>query len=173
MKGSGTGKVSQPDRNLEHEASPLNRLVVLNDEDVEHARRLLATLSGDLLDVSGPQATRLLNRRAMMEEARNEIARRRLRYKVLPEGMFGEPAWDILLNLYVEQDGARVTLAELTRILAFPGSTLLRWFNYLEDRGLVRRIEHTTDQRSFYPQLTSKGVDAINLYISGVLTNAS
>ena len=61
---------------------------------------------------------------------------RRERSAIFGEGLFSEPAWDILLELFAAQLGNRTLgLADLTRIA--PQSTLARWVSALEERGLV------------------------------------
>lgn len=61
---------------------------------------------------------------------------RRMRSEIFGEGLFSDPAWDILLELLAAELGKRkVTLRDLAWIA--PESTLARWIAALEERKLV------------------------------------
>jgi hypothetical protein len=61
---------------------------------------------------------------------------RRRRSKIFGEGLFSDPAWDILLELFAAWLGnRRVELSDLASIA--PGSTLARWVAVLQERELV------------------------------------
>ncbi len=61
---------------------------------------------------------------------------RRQRAEIFGEGLFSDPAWDILLELFAAELGNRkISLADMTSIA--PESTLARWVAALEERGLV------------------------------------
>lgn len=71
----------------------------------------------------------------------------------------GEPAWDILLNLYeahLSQVRTMVTGACLgSRV---PATSALRWLKVLEVRGLVERQGDPLDGRRVFVSLSPKGV---------------
>ena len=70
------------------------------------------------------------------EQIRSILRVRRERSAIFGEGLFSEPAWDILLELFAAHLGNRtIGLGDLTRIA--PESTLARWVSALEERGLV------------------------------------
>jgi hypothetical protein len=61
---------------------------------------------------------------------------RRRRSEVFGEGLFSDPAWDILLELFAAQlRQRRLELTDLESIA--PTSTLARWVAVLQERGLV------------------------------------
>ena len=61
---------------------------------------------------------------------------RRRRSEVFGEGLFSDPAWDILLELFAARlANRRLELSDLASIA--PKSTLARWVAVLEERGLV------------------------------------
>ena len=73
----------------------------------------------------------------MLSEA---IQARRLRHRFFPESLFGEPGWDMLLELLqAEIEGRQATVSNLCEAAGVVGTVALRWVNILEDRGLVRR----------------------------------
>ncbi len=78
--------------------------------------------------------------------------------------MFGEPAWEMLLLLYAI--GPRETVSRLAELAHASKSTAIRWIDYLECQGLVRREAHPTDKRALLVELTEKGSDAIRMYLS-------
>lgn len=80
---------------------------------------------------------------------------RRRRDQVLGHDLFGEPAWDILLDLFVaQQRGWRTPLSSVCVASAVPTTTAQRWIRELEARNLVRRTRDPNDGRRVYVALT-------------------
>lgn len=77
--------------------------------------------------------------------------------------MFGEPAWDMLLALYVQE--ARQTVTRLTLVSETSKATALRWIAYLEQRDLVRCEPNPMDRRSFFIELSREGLRRIEDYL--------
>lgn len=71
--------------------------------------------------------------------ARKAYADRRRRAGVPgTAGLFGEPAWDILLNLFIAaRESRRVSLARACANASVPEASALRWIAILEKRGLI------------------------------------
>jgi hypothetical protein len=66
------------------------------------------------------------------------LALRRARTEVLGAGLFSDPAWDTLLELYAANLGRRcMSVANLAVAIGEPQSTTARWVVALEERGLV------------------------------------
>ena len=82
--------------------------------------------------------------------------------------MFREPAWDMLLVLYTEQNLRRLNITRLTQFSDVALSTALRWLDYLEQHQLVRREPHPTDNRVFYVELADKGSKMLDSYFSEI-----
>lgn len=97
--------------------------------------------------------------RDLVALARRFYRSRRLRPRVFADdALFGEPAWDMLLDLFIaEADGKRLSVTAACIGSAVPTSTALRWLIILEDRGLVRRENDPTDARRVFLQLTGDG----------------
>lgn len=73
---------------------------------------------------------------ASEEQIASILELRRARAEALGPGLFGDFAWDILLQLYAARLGERsVRLSDLESLA--PSSTLARWVAVLEERGLV------------------------------------
>jgi len=71
--------------------------------------------------------------------------------------LFGEPAWDILLDLFVAGErGKRVAVTSACIGSGVPSTTALRWLNVLELRGMVEREDDNHDARRSFVRLTAK-----------------
>ncbi|MGV3511249.1 MAG: hypothetical protein ACO1OX_04505 [Novosphingobium sp.] len=84
----------------------------------------------------------------VLQYAKEICAFRRKRGNWLPQDLFGEPAWDILLELFImrmQGQSARVKTACIAS--GVPATTALRWINLLERKGLVSSYADTVDHR--------------------------
>jgi DNA-binding MarR family transcriptional regulator len=69
---------------------------------------------------------------------REAILARRLRYNFFSENLFGEPAWDMLLELlYAQIDGRQVTVSNLSEAAGVPATITIRWLNGLAAKGMI------------------------------------
>lgn len=106
--------------------------------------------------------------------ARNTIRARRNRKRVLPAEMFGEPAWDMLLTLFVgSQAGARQTVSNLSMSSGSAATTALRWIDYLERQEFVTRRPSPTDRRITFIDLTEPGRLAVEGYFANLFAEES
>ena len=84
---------------------------------------------------------------------RRDFARRLLRVRqqrnvVLGADSFRDPAWDMLLDLYVQDTGqAGMMISALCIASGVPQTTALRYIYRLAQLGLVLITDHPTDQR--------------------------
>ena len=63
---------------------------------------------------------------------------RRIRDAMFPRGLFGEPAWDLLLDLFLaRRTEASVSLERAGDVAGVPHATALRYLEMLEDFELV------------------------------------
>lgn len=81
---------------------------------------------------------------------------RRARDRIMPSGLMGEPAWDILLALYSERPGD-LTVSSLCYGSGVPETTALRWIGVLDREGLVERSKHQRDARITLVTLSTEG----------------
>lgn len=81
---------------------------------------------------------------------------RRHREKVFGETqLFGEPTWDILLDLFIaELRNVKMQTTSVCIGAQVPQTTALRWLALLEREKLVRRYRDRDDSRRVYIQLT-------------------
>lgn len=72
--------------------------------------------------------------------------------------LFAEPAWDLLLDLYIAgTDGRAVSVSSACIAAGVPATTGLRWIGRLDARGLVARTPDPTDARREFLALTPAG----------------
>ena len=100
--------------------------------------------------------------------AKGELHRRRLRDKIfLPAEIFNDPAWEILLELYIaDAEGAKLTASSICIEAGVPQTTIVRWISLLERMNLVQREPDYTDKRRQWLGLTKLSRDKINRYFS-------
>jgi DNA-binding MarR family transcriptional regulator len=99
------------------------------------------------------------------QQVRSTIKSRRLREDVLGENLFGEPAWDMLLDLYASHlEQKRVSVSSLQIASAVPGTTALRWMTRLESKGLIIRHADPFDARRVFVELSPEGLQLMERY---------
>ena len=144
------------------------RLVAFDERDIADLHRLLEKLRGHQPandEEQGPKHESDLaagNR----EQARQLLESRKRRVAIFGPHMFAEPAWDMLLVLYLNEGGARHTHTSLSEQSGATRSTAMRWIDFLTHRNLIRRDEHPTDKRRYFLSLSDKGRAMLDLYLS-------
>jgi DNA-binding MarR family transcriptional regulator len=95
---------------------------------------------------------------AYHDRARRLIALRSQRNAVLGKDLFGDPAWDILLDIY-DAEGRReeLVISSISLLTGIPQSTTTRWLAILQDRGLILRIGDDLDGRRTKVTLSPAG----------------
>ncbi len=129
----------------------------------------LRTVNGDEVgpDLAHPMSIQQ-RRKHYAQMARATYAKRRKRASIFgdPE-LFGEPGWDILLDLYIAQAEQKpVSVSSACIGSASPPTTGLRWLGVLADQGLVERQHDPDDQRRVLVRLTKKGLGAMDEYFA-------
>ncbi|KPP93225.1 MarR family transcriptional regulator [Erythrobacter sp. HL-111] len=100
--------------------------------------------------------------------ARKAYAARRRRGAIFGSpDLFGEPAWDILLDLYIAHvERKDVSVSSACIGSAAPPTTGLRWLGVLAEAGFVRREHDPCDQRRVLVRLTRRGLEAMDRYFT-------
>ena len=92
---------------------------------------------------------------ALLEAARETYETRRMRERIFGTGLFADPSWDILLDLFIsKREGRKVTISSACIAASAPTTTATRHISHLVQVGLVKRIPHPSDARSAYLELT-------------------
>lgn len=83
--------------------------------------------------------------------ARTEYRRRGVRNEVLGAALFSDPAWDMLLDLFIAAcDGRRLSVSSVCVGARCPSATALRYLQLMLDAGLIYREADARDGRRFY-----------------------
>lgn len=106
-------------------------------------------------------------------DVKSELLKRTLRYDYFPDRMLGEPAWDMLLDLYsADCSGSDISVTSLCIASHMPTTTALRWVKFMEDEGWVNRRADPKDGRRFFVSLAKPARSKIEAYflVSNQLT---
>lgn len=134
----------------------------IGEPESANSRSSLALLSNaDLSKVA--EQVRLVRK---VQKARSR------RTDFLSSSLFGEPAWDMLLELFVRTiEQKRVTVGEICTASNVPQTTALRWIDVLVKEDLVCRRSDPLDGRRIHLELTPSAYAAMRDY-SGQLSGA-
>ena len=87
-----------------------------------------------------------------------ELRRRRRREQKFKLNYFGDPAWDILLELERAQRlGHQLAVTDIGVEPQIPLTTVLRYLARLDEDGLIDRRTDPRDRRRIFVSLTSEG----------------
>lgn len=93
---------------------------------------------------------------AVVELARRMVELRRRRDASLGAELFSEPAWNILLHLFLAgAEGRIVSVSAACEGAAAPQTTALRRLRQLEEAGLIVRAGDPADARRAYVRLSA------------------
>ena len=99
--------------------------------------------------------------------ARRLLAIRRLREAMLGPQFFSDPAWDMLLDLYVQTRRDRpVSVSTLCLSAAVPNTTALRCLNGLVTAGLLVRRADPNDGRRAFVSFTPAAEESMRLLLA-------
>jgi DNA-binding MarR family transcriptional regulator len=103
---------------------------------------------------------------SVLEQARLHYLRRRSREKLFKsQQLFGEPAWDMLVDLFIAAEQQKnISISSLCVAAAVPQTTALRWIAILESQGLVKRTADKSDARRVHIALTSTAYRQVKMH---------
>lgn len=141
--------------------SPCNHLSLVETVDA-----LRAQLKHLVMQIRGGEAATEVT----PQKVRSILGARIQRGEFLRAGLFADPAWDMLLELFArELEYQRVSVSELCRASRVPETTGVRWINNLEKEELVTRRDDPFDRRRVWVTLSSKGSAAMQGYFEALL----
>lgn len=91
--------------------------------------------------------------------AQRFIRLRRKRDAVFEGGLFADPAWDMMLDLYQASQKPNprpISITSLCIASAVPSTTALRWIDVLIQKGLLARHADERDRRRSFVALTDE-----------------
>ncbi len=103
------------------------------------------------------------------EWIRDHIRKRRLRSKLIDDGLFADPAWDMLLDLVAAAgERKRVSVTSLCLASEVAPTTALRWTALMVRMGLLVREEDVVDKRRTFVSLSDKATAALAVYFEAI-----
>lgn len=125
--------------------------------------RLIAQESDNSADKAVDKAT--------LGQLAQEIVRSRRRRAAVFQSndLFGEPAWDILLGLYVVDDAQqKLSVTKVCDVAGLPLTTGLRWIEKLESEAWVCRAPDPVDRRRVLVLLTERASKVMREYLGAI-----
>ncbi len=128
-------------------------------------RRYLAELSSDPAEadpefVEEANLLETTDLSVLVAMAGEESQRRALRRRHLPAELLGEPAWDILLDIFANRAvGKRVSFKSTCLATGVPASEAVRWVNLLEAEDLLFHRRDAKDPCCLWLDLTDLGME--------------
>lgn len=100
---------------------------------------------------------------------RQIIANRHARNRFFDPELFGDPAWDMLLDLTAAHvEGAQVSVTSLCIAAGVPATTALRWLTQMVESGIFERIPDPADRRRAFIALSDKAIAAMSGYFASL-----
>lgn len=123
-----------------------------------------------LVPSPGP-STALYDRDLALRVAKQAVAVRRSRERSFGEDLFADPAWEVLIDLFIAQvEGKDVTIGDACIAASVPLTSALRCCQALHSRKLVRREADQRDKRRVLLRLTNPTFDKmIALLLEGTV----
>jgi len=85
------------------------------------------------------------------------------------KGLFGEPAWDILLDLFIANErGSQLQVSSVCIEAGVPSTTILRWIARLERENMIYRVADSGDMRRRYVRLTDHGLETMRRILTAM-----
>lgn len=100
-------------------------------------------------------------------DIREAIRARRMRDQVFGAGLFEDPAWDMLLDLFAaELERAQVSVSSLCIAAAVAPTTALRWIARMTETGLFERQPDPFDRRRAFMALSDRASAGMREYVA-------
>ena len=101
--------------------------------------------------------------------ARRIKAARNARDTFFHPDLFADPAWDMMLALYIaEGDGCRLKVSDLCNESGVPKTTALRWIERLVELGMARKRRHPLDGRAIFVEIDRETTRKLTAYLEKI-----
>jgi hypothetical protein len=139
----------------------------VSDPDVADLAGQLRELSAKLANALRPQSAGNQDGELVYSLVKDVLRFRRLRNRLLGGDLFGEPAWDILLELFAaDWSGEKLSVSGACYVSGVPSSTALRWIVRLEREGWIQRVDDPLDGRRSWLTLTDRAAKSIREFVT-------
>lgn len=153
--------------NFSHRPGPTTELPAELAWDIRTlVKRLIAALShDDGRRAADPRNKRSIDNISHAEFVRLILSQRRRRDELFGADHFGDPAWNILLDLYgAHLKRRKVPVSALCMASEVPPTTALRWISALVDAGLIIRRPDRADRRRIHVELAPSAIPRMSTY---------
>lgn len=157
--------MNQSRASLSHFASTKTQITI---NEVDRLQEQLDELRSKIVgDVKLNPSTDINSTRA--KTVRHVLRARRRRDEILGPELFGEPAWDILLEVYFsELTYQKMSISDACMASAVPQTTALRWVSTLYKQGWLARRDDPLDGRRVWLSLTPRALQAMDSYVEAL-----
>jgi hypothetical protein len=101
-------------------------------------------------------------------DAERLYAERRRRDALFPPGIFGEPAWDLLLAMFTARErGQPMILCRAYKAAGVSDTTGRRLLDRMEEEGLITRRRAPRSRKMRIVELTESAVERLADYLAG------
>lgn len=124
----------------------------------------------DMPDERAPTTARRTSSPFLLRHvAELEIAIKKMRSSYFPETVLDDGGWNIMLDLFVQQQrGREVSISSACMASRVPPTTALRWIDILEAERIIVRENDPGDRRRRFVRLTDKAYQAMSEYLQWV-----
>jgi hypothetical protein len=100
---------------------------------------------------------------------RQMIANRQARARYFDAELFGDPAWDMLLDLTAAHgEDTQVSVTSLCIAASVPATTALRWLTQMVESGIFVRVPDPADKRRAFIALSDRSLSAMAGYFASL-----
>ena len=104
----------------------------------------------------------------LVQLARSISHWRRKRDAMFDPVVFADPEWDILLDLFGQGFGRRVSMSSLCIAASVPTTTAMRCISAMIEQGILARSRDTADARRVLVELTDETRAKMRTWLLGV-----
>lgn len=103
-----------------------------------------------------------------LERAKEYDRKRRSRNRIFGSSdLFADPAWDILIDLFIAyEEGQSISISSACIAAAVPTTTALRWLKLLEEEGHISQKSNPSDARRVYLSLSPDTAAKVRQFFS-------
>lgn len=137
-------------------------------QDIEAVGRVIHSLER-LISTPAPSMAGKPSAQHLIKMVKRVRAARRARVDFFDASLFGEPAWDMLLALYLASaEQYRLTITNLVNESEAPATTALRWITRFEQLGLLLRRQNPFDNRSHFIELKPEALEKLTILLESM-----
>jgi DNA-binding MarR family transcriptional regulator len=139
--------------------------VGVSEEDIEAVGRVIHSLER-MISTPAPSRADKPSTQHLIKMVKRIRAARRARVDFFDASLFGEPAWDMLLGLYLASaEQYRLTISNLVHESEATATTALRWITRFEQLSLVVRRQNPFDNRSHFVELSPEALEKLTILL--------